>query len=289
MKRNKDNTNLLIKVSVGTEIMNKVILFSPTGYVGSFLKECILRKKNIELLEITRNTILKECFGDYDVMIYSASVSQSDTEGYIRDNVLTAITMVDFCKKHKVKRIIYLSSDSIYGKLDACEVSEKAIMVDPDLYGTTKYLAERIIIESGIPYYILRMPGIVGRVWRHTYFYRLMDKVYMHEPVVVYNSNKKFNNVVDIDDLAQFVLHLCDINKDGNEIFLLGNTEKIELVKIVNYVKRICQSESKLVFISDEGQRYFTLNVNKAIEYGYSSKSIWEIMDGLYMIKNKGR
>lgn len=266
--------------------MKKIILFSPTGYIGSLLKEYLLKEKDTEHFEITRNNNLNEYFEDYDIMIYSASVINAESSKLIQDNVLAALSSVDFCKKHNVKRIIYLSTDSLYGELNVDEVSENTIMVNPDFYGTTKYLAEKIIIESGIPYYILRLPGVVGRIWRGTYLYRLIDKAYSHESITLYNGEKKFNNVLDVDDLVKFVVHLCSYEKSENEIFLLGNTEKIQLIKIVDYIKDLCHSTSKIDVMSGEGRRYFTLNVDKAVAYGYSSKLMWNIIDELYRLKN---
>lgn len=265
--------------------MKKTVLFSPTGYVGSFLKKSMRKEKDVRIVEITRNSILEDYEGNYDIMIYSASVIKSDVVGYVCDNVLTVLKMIDFCKRHRIKRIIYLSSDSIYGELNTDEVSEDAIMVNPDFYGITKYLAEKIVMQSGIPYYILRMPGIVGKVWQSTYLYRLIDQLCMNETITVYNSGRQFNNVVDLDDLIHFIMLLCNMNRESSEIFLLGNTEKTELIRIVNYAKNICQSTSEIDFKSTVGKRYFTLDVSKALEYGYVSKSIWNIIEELYELK----
>lgn len=266
--------------------MKKIILFSPTGYVGNLLREYFLQENNIQLFEITRKSKLDEFYGEYDIMIYSASVVNAEPSKFIQDNVVTVISNIDFCKKHNVKRVIYLSSDCVYGEIDTDEVTEKTIMVNPGFYGTTKYLAEKIIMESGIPYYILRMPGIVGKEWRNTYLYRLIDQFCMNETVTVYNSGKLFNNVLDIEDLLRFLALLCNLQKDGNEVFLLGNTEKVKMMDVVNYVKKICKSTSKVDFKNTGYKKYFTLNVSKAVEYGYSSKSIWDIIDELYAIKN---
>ena len=138
--------------------MQKVILFSPGGYIGGYLKEAILKDKDILLYEITRGSDLGKYQEDFDVMVYSASVSYASARKYVEDNVVTALTMVDFCLERHVKRIIYLSSDSVYGQLHTDMVSKQTVMVNPDLYGTTKYLAEKIIMQSDIPYYILRLP-----------------------------------------------------------------------------------------------------------------------------------
>lgn len=266
--------------------MKKVVLFSPTGYVGAQIKGGLVKKEDVELSAITRNSKLDDICGDYDIMIYSASTINAEPLKLIQDNVLSAISIIDFCKKHNVRRVIYLSSDSMYGGIDTDEVSEKVVMVNPDFYGTTKYLAEKIIMESGIPYYILRMPGIVGKIWRNTYLCRLFERLCRNETITVYNAGKLFNNVIDIDDLVHFIILLCNLDREDSEIFLLGNTEKIELIKMVNYIKRLCGSTSKIDLKTTSGKRYFTLNVSKAVEYGYSSKSIWNIIEELYAIKN---
>ncbi|GFI16216.1 hypothetical protein IMSAGC009_01380 [Lachnospiraceae bacterium] len=266
--------------------MKKVILFSPKGYVGRFTKERIQSEKNMQLYEITRDSNLKEYNEDYDIMIYSAATRYALADKYVQDNVVSVIRIVDFCKTHHVQRIIYLSSDEIYGELNTDEVNENAVMINPGLYGISKYLAERIIIESGIPYYIMRMPGIVGRTWGKTFLYRLMDNIKNNKDIELYNANKSFNNVLDIDDLTRFLVKLCICEKKGeNEIFLLGNTEKIKLMDVATYIKELYHSKTRIRDIDAKQKRYFTLDVTKASEYGYSSKRIKSIIDDLYSIQ----
>lgn len=266
--------------------VKKVILFSPTGYIGGFIKEELQKRCEIELYEITRSSDLRQYVGNYDVMIYSASVSHATVDKYIQDNVVAAIAMMKFCEKHGVQRIIYLSSDSIYGEINTEVVNEKAIMINPDIYGTTKYLAEKIIIESGIPYYILRMPGVVGRIYRKGLFIqKLIDRIRNNENVELYNINRQFNNILHIDDLINFIIVLIENNKDVNEIFVLGNREKMELKKLVDYIKEVYHSTSQIKNIDTNQKRYFMLDVSKAVGYGYTSKSIKTILDELCQIQ----
>ncbi len=265
--------------------MKKVMLFSPTGYIGSYIKDRLIKEKNIQLYEMTRDSDMSQYIGLYDILIYSASVSNADVEKYIQDNVVTAVLMVGFCREHGIKRIIYLSSDSIYGEINIDEVSEKAVMINPDMYGTTKYLAEKIIIASGIPYYILRLPGVVGGIWRKNFISNLMERIRYNEHIYLYNVDREFNNILYIDDLTKFILLLCNYaDENQGEIFLLGNTEKIELMQIVAYLKELYNSTSSVSSIDTEQKRYFTLDVTKAVKYGYTAKSIKEILDSLYQI-----
>lgn len=274
-----------------SEELKKVILFSPTGYIGFFLKERLQKKQDIHLYELERNSDLEQYKDNYNVMIYSAAVSNATVDKYVQDNVVTAISIVNFCKEHNVERIIYLSSDSIYGELNTDVVTERAVMVNPDMYGVTKYLAERIIIESGIPYYILRMPGVVGRVWKNNFISNLMSRIKNNENIELYNMDRKFNNILNIDDLTEFIVTLCDCgNKDKiSEIFLLGNMEAVELKQLVFYIKELHHSTSLISNVDTDKKRYFTLDITRAVEYGYSSKNIKKIIDELYQIQKAER
>lgn len=269
--------------------MKKIILFSPNGYIGGFVKKRIQENEDVLLHVMTRDSNPEQYQEDYDILIYSASITSArheTAEKYVQDNVVTAVKIVDFCKVHHIKKIIYLSSDEIYGELHADMVTAKTIMVNPNLYAITKCLAEKIVMESGIAYYILRLPGVVGRKWGETFIYRLMSEIRDHKQIELYNLDRKFNNILHIDDLTRFIEILCNCeDKNKNEIFLLGNTEKIELEKIVFYMKKLYHSNSRIINIGAVDKRYFTLDVTKAVEYGYSSKNIFTIIDELYRIQ----
>lgn len=269
--------------------MKKIILFSPNGYVGGFIKKRLEEDGTIQLYEITRGDNLEQYQTDYDVLIYSASITSVrhvTVDKYVQDNVVTAISMMGFCKKRNVKKVIYLSSDEIYGELNADKVTDKAVMVNPNLYAATKYLAEKIIMESGVSYYILRLPGVVGRIWRENFICNLMNKIRNDEQIHLYNMDRKFNNMLHIDDLTMFINLLCDKAYDErSEIFLLGNTEYVRLKDVVLYIKNLYQSKSDICNIETNQKKCFTLDVGKAMEYGYYSKRVNVILDELYRLR----
>ena len=159
-------------------------------------------------------------------------------------------------------------------------------MVEPNIYALTKYLAEKMIIESGIPYYILRLPAVVGRKWGNTFIYRLMERVEQNQKLYMYNTDKDFNNLVDIEDLVRFIVLLAFMDDlKGNDIFLLGNCKKIKLREMVEYIKSMYHSESEIYDITKGDERYFTLDVTKAVNFGYQSKNIRNILRELYQLR----
>ncbi len=271
--------------------MRKVVLFSPNGYVGSFIKERLEKEKTIELYEFTRDSNPRQYTSDYDILVYSASITSARHETankYVQDNVVAAVSMINFSREHNIKRIIYLSSDEIYGELSTDVVTEKTVMLNPNLYAATKYLAEKIIMESSIPYYILRIPGIVGRIWGKNFIYTLMERIKNNERLELYNLERRFNNIVDIDDLTEFITTLCDTgHSSGSELMLLGNTESIKLGDLVSYMKGLYCSSSVICNTETEERRYFTLDVSKAVQHGYRSKEIKTIITELHQIHCK--
>lgn len=269
--------------------MIELAFFSPNGYVGEYLFHQMERQKQIAITGITRETDIDMIEETFDILLYTASITSARKETplkYITDNCLSAVQMVDFCKLHEVKRIIYISTDEIYGQLNAEKVTESTVMVHPNIYATTKYLAERIIIESGIPYYILRLPGVVGEKWGDNFIYSVMEKMQRNEDVNIYNGEKNFNNLVEISDLTKFILKLvCRDNYLTSEVFVLGNCESIQLLEMIQFIKEIYHSSSKIHNEENSFRRCFVLNVEKAVSYGYTSKKIKSILYDLKGIR----
>lgn len=271
--------------------MIKVILFSPTGYVGASIRQVLENNENILLYEISRESILENYTEQYDVLVYSASITaarKEKPEKYIIDNSLTASRMVHFCIVHHIKKIIYLSTDEIYGRLKTSKASKESIMVEPNIYASTKYLAEKIIRDSGISYFILRLPAIVGKQWGSTFLYQLMEKAKQNQDICIYNGDKEFNNVIEINDLVQFIVYLIMEEKyDQSEIFVLGNEQIVKLSRIVEYVKELHHSTSQIVSVENENARWFLLDVSEAIKCGYKSKPLFQILDELYDLQGE--
>ena len=53
----------------------------------------------------------------------------------------------------------------------------------------------------------------------------------------------------------------------------------------MSYLKGMYHSDSEVTSVDTNEKRYFTLDVTKAVEYGYSSKSIKVILDELAKIQ----
>lgn len=69
--------------------------------------------------------------------------------------------MLKHWRVKKFKKVFYLSSRDIYGEVKKSVLNENTIINDPSIYGYTKLIAEKILLNS-FPTIILRLPAIIG-------------------------------------------------------------------------------------------------------------------------------
>lgn len=260
-----------------------ILLISPTGKVGTFLNERLIHN-GYDMKYITRDECSLQDGEPIDVCIYTASVTSHRNEPaqkYVEDNCHTAVKVVEICKKHNVKKIIYLSSDEIYGSLRTEELNSDSGRIDMNVYAMTKYLSEQIIIESGISYNILRLPGIVGGgKLGDSFLERAIVSMESNRDIYCYNLEKSFNNVVHIEDLCDFIIKL--VEKDTESMILhLGQTECWKMWDILNYIKKELESAADIIAVENSEGRFFTLPTAEAEQLGYSSRGIEHIVDEL--------
>ena len=207
---------------------------------------------------------------DFDVIVHIAGSHPGSTCIKLKnDNIDSMENLVDFAKRGNTKRIIFFSSLSIYGEVQDDVVNEHTNVVNPDIYGLSKYIAEKILMESSfVDGICLRLPGIVGAQARHAWMNMVFKKMWMGDSVEIYSPNFMINNFVFIGDLAKFVYHLLDCRTTGNT-FVIGSKEKISIKECVNLIKE-CMNSSSCILEKEAVKKSFSLDVTHACENGFS-------------------
>ena len=91
--------------------------------------------------------------------------------------------MVKSLKKKKIKKFFYLSTRDVYGKIQEKKLEENTKINNPDIYGHSKLIAEKILQES-FPVIILRLPSIIGlgtHGWIKSLVNRLKKSKYIND------------------------------------------------------------------------------------------------------------
>ncbi len=231
--------------------------------------------------ELSKPILLKETF---DAIVHTACSHSGGgvrAEEYVRDNIDSARELVAFAKKRRIPTIIYFSTRSVYGEIRESEADESADIINPDPYGLTKYLAEKIFQEAeGIQSIGFRTPGIIGPGAHDIWLVDLVNRICRGEDIIVNDFDTK--NLVYIGDVARFIEKLLLEAERGKSfkysIVNLGCSESINNSEIAEAVKKRVHSNSGIEMKKPQNG-LFVINSDKAQEMGFQSSAPIEIVN----------
>lgn len=215
-----------------------------------------------------------------DVIIHAAAALHGSVQTLIQNNLAATQKLLVWAAKSKVRRMVYFSSVSVYGAADG-ELSETSVIMDPDPYGATKYLCERLVWESEIPEkLILELPRMLGPFVDvdgtiGSGFVAMTRKLLRGEDVTCFIPREPYNNFMHVSDLTDFVRVLLERNVwSGADRLLLGAPDRLEMMEILGIMKDEMGSSSHLT----EGKsasppRCALINISKALSCGYRPQS----------------
>lgn len=217
---------------------------------------------------------------DIDVIVHAAAMGPSENAKYqdfFINNCLVTMNVLSYARQHNVRRIIYMGAVSSYGAVNSV-LREDSPHNNPDDYGLTKYVAEKMIRNSGIPYYTLILPGVVGMGCRSNWIMNTAQKLYRNEDIIYYNGKGLFNNILEVQDLCKYVGQLLEEESEESETYLLGSSEKISVEEVIGVLKDKLFSYSKL-YCDEHQTNAFYLDISKAMSNGFCPKPIKETLE----------
>lgn len=220
---------------------------------------------------------------DVDVIIHTAAISPSlktSFKDYFDNNVMSTMNLLKYAKRYGIKRIIYMGSVSSYGEAKDA-LRENSPHNNPNDYGLTKYVAEKLVRDSGIPYFTLVLPGVVGMNCKDNWIMNTAQTLYSNQTLVYYNGQGMFNNILEVQDLCQFINKLLEEDLNKSETYLLGSSEMMTVEEVVCFLKDKFSSTS-LLFENRQNRNTFYLDVSKAVCNGFSPKPITKTLEIVY-------
>jgi nucleoside-diphosphate-sugar epimerase len=176
--------------------------------------------------------------------------------------------------------LIYASSLSVHGHVEEDVVDEATPVRYPNIYGGSKFLAERQIeAESDcLPAFAIRLPGVLGtgapnRAWIPS----LTARLRRHEDVTIYNPTAAFNNAAHVCDLGSFCLHLLQSETEGFKAFPVGAGGTITIAEAVGVLASTIGSRSRIL-IDQSRSTSFTISSTQAYSLGYRPMGVEDML-----------
>lgn len=286
---------------------SKVLITGGAGFIGNAVK---LKLTNLgcEVLSIGRNKSediqvelnddkVKEIIQAFnpDVVCHFASgsnIARADENRenefnnvvLATDNIINALSKI---KKNKL-RIIYLSSQAVYGIPSYLPVDEKHKVCPNTFYGKVKLHVEQKIINSGINHLIFRVSSVFGKEQDYRKsgaIAKFVNKMQSNEPPVIFNSPDVISDFIYIEDLCSAVLQAVSKEDVTCEIFNIGSGVPVKLSQVLNILYNYFPNAPKPIIevnslYPSREQRGLYFDIHKAIDrLNWNTK--YNIEDGI--------
>ena len=188
---------------------------------------------------------------------------------FVSANVVGALNLADYAERCGAKFVLNFSSISAYGNIQHSVLTEAAPLWSPELYGTSKYLAELIFQEKFVPGLSIRLPGIVGPGTFSPWLGKVLRKALDNQSIGIFRPDAPFNNVVSVEELCRFARFCLDRNWDGFHMVNMGASEPSTIRGVVEAIIATVGSSSTIQ-VNDSNATPFAIAIDKLVALGFT-------------------
>lgn len=243
----------------------------------SLIEALVAGSPNLELIQLDNSDEVgfDKLPPSIDAVVHVAGVSVMpgiSIDDMLAVNVTGTRNVQRYAMRARARKFIYTSSLSIHGQITTGVVNEHTSIKEPDTYGATKYLGERLLasVADTMPTIAIRLPGVLGSGAHRAWIPTLVERLVTGGEVSVYSPNAEFNNAVHVSDLSSLIVQVL-LNKvwHGYFAFPVGASGKMNILEVINFFRKGLNSDSKLCAVK-EIKPSFLIDSTFAVEsFGY--------------------
>ena len=250
---------------------NSVIITGGAGFIGSHLVDQLLEKGNqiivldnfstgrpqnldhvkekIQIIEcdISKPGQWQDLFNNIGYVFHLAALADivpsiQNPESYYKSNVNGTFNVLEACRKHNVKKIVYSASSSCYGIPDEYPTKETAEIRPQYPYALTKNLGEQLIMHwcqlYEIPAVSLRFFNVYGPRSRTSGTYGAVFGVFLAQklagkPYTVVGDGKQTRDFTFVSDIVAAIIVAAESDTSG-EIINIGSDNTYSVNRLVD-------------------------------------------------------
>lgn len=211
--------------------------------------------------------------------------SISNPYSYMSSNLAGFLNLLECCRAHQVKHLVFASSSSVYGMNAKVPFSEDDKTDTPvSLYAASKksneLMAHCYCKLYGLHTTGLRFFTVYGPWGRPDMAPMLFTKAMLAgEPIKVFNHGEMLRDFTYIDDIVEGTLRIINLEEEDNSaqlpyhIYNIGNSKPVKLMDFISELEQSLGMQAQKVFLGMQpGDVYQTYaDVSKLREAtGYS-------------------
>jgi UDP-glucose 4-epimerase len=173
----------------------------------------------------------------------------SDPVADLRTNVEGTVNILKLCLKHKVPRLLYASSMTLYGDIETVPTPETEPCHPDSYYGITKHAAERYVHATagrpdlGFDFSVtsLRMFSVYGPGQSYDNPYQgvlgiFSGNILRGEPITIFGDGEQTRDFVFIDDIVDGWVRALSTPASKGGVFNLGSGRSTSINQLAAYV-----------------------------------------------------
>ena len=198
--------------------------------------------------------------------------AEEEKEKEFKNTVIATENLLECLKKVVPKsKIIYLSSQAVYGLPSYLPVDELHLTKPVNIYGENKLKVEKLIIQSGLDYLIFRVSSVFGLnqdYKKSGVIAKFINKMKNNESPIVFNSMDIVSDFIYIKDLVSVISKAMLNDAINKEIFNLGSGKPVSMKELLYSLYKYFPDvpppkiEKNPLYINQEYKGFY-LNINK--------------------------
>jgi dTDP-glucose 4,6-dehydratase len=230
-----------------------------------------------------------------DIVIHGAAetfvdTSLKDPNSFVNSNVLGTQIIINCCVKHKVKRLIYISTDEVYGQLDdekSPAWTEDAPLNPRNPYSASKASGELLVKAAhatyGLIYNITRSSNNYGpRQLPEKLLPKAIKCIIEGKKIPIYGQGKQIRDWTYVADNCTAINAILE-NGAPNEIYNISSHQEFTNVEVIQAVCNAMGSGHDLIsFIEDPRPGHdfrYSVNTDKLKDLGW--KPSYKFKEGI--------
>lgn len=189
--------------------------------------------------------------GSVEAIIHLAALisgydSLSDPDAYVEVNVRGLQRVIDFAGRHAVKRIVFASSSTVYGRTATHSISEDVVPSPITVYAASKLIGEHLLRMYaelyGYSYCNLRLFNVYGPRQSTDHPYANVTCKFSHAaanglPVVKYGDGGQSRDFIYVDDVARAFIAV--MTGQTNEVYNVGTGQSSSINDLISRLEQI--------------------------------------------------